>query len=214
MNNPKPVLMAFIFGLLCTAVFPQTKPLSRADASEVINRISEVSKSTLSIESHFTQSKEISVIREKIISKGVFYFKKEKLLRWEYTDPFPYLVIFNNDRIYVKDEDSENHINIQSNKVFREINNILIGAVKGTLLSDSKNFQSSISDLRDLYQAILVPKNPRIKETLSEIILYFNKSDYTVEKLMLREVSGDYTSIEFSGKKINQNIENEKFTIP
>lgn len=214
MNNPKPVLIASLLGLLFTTAFPQARPLSREDASEVINRISEVSKSTQSIESHFTQTKEISVIREKLISKGVFYFKKEKLLRWEYTDPFPYLVIFNNDRIYIKDEDSENHINIQSNKVFREINNILIGAVKGTLLSDSKNFQCSISDLRDLYQAVLVPKNPRIKETLSEIILYFNKSDYTVEKLVLREVSGDYTSIEFSSKKINQNFGNEKFAIP
>jgi outer membrane lipoprotein-sorting protein len=214
MNNPRAFLIGLAFVLPVLPAVTQTRPMSPADALQVSKRISEVSKSTLSIEAKFIQTKELSVIKEKIISRGIFFFKKEKLLRWEYTAPFPYLVIFNNDRIYVKDEDRENHINIQSNKVFREINNILIGAVKGTLLSDSKNFQCSITDLHDLYESVLVPKNTRIKETLSEIILYFNKSDYTVEKLVLREVSGDYTIIEFSDKKINQNFGDEKFAIP
>ena len=126
----------------------------------------------------------------------------------------PYLIIFNSNKIYIKDDDKENHISLQSNKVFREVNNILIGAVQGTLLSDTKNFQCSIADLHNQYQATMVPLNARIKETLSEIILYFNKSDYTVDKLVMREVSGDYTRIEFSGKKINQNIPDEIFFIP
>jgi outer membrane lipoprotein-sorting protein len=214
MNNPRLVLMFLLLPVLAVTAGAQTRPLSSADAVQVSKRISETSKNILSIEANFIQTKELSVIKEKIISRGIFYFKKEKMLRWEYTDPFPYLIIFNNDRIYVKDEDRENHINIQSNKVFREINNILIGAVKGTLLSDSKNFQCSITDRHDQYQSVLVPKNPRIKETLSEIVLFFNKSDYTVEKLVLREVSGDYTIIEFNGKKINQNLGDEKFSIP
>ncbi len=205
-------VMILCFG--STLLQAQTKPLSFADAEDVRKTISESAKTTNSIEAGFTQTKELSVIREKIISAGVFYFKKEKLLRWEYKEPFPYLIIFNSNKIYIKDDDKENHISLQSNKVFREVNNILIGAVQGTLLSDTKNFQCSIADLHNQYQATMVPLNARIKETLSEIILYFNKSDYTVDKLVMREVSGDYTRIEFSGKKINQNIPDEIFFIP
>ena len=151
MNNPRLILMFLLLPVLAVTRLAQTRPLSSADAVQVSKRISEASKNILSIEANFIQTKELSVIKEKIISRGIFYFKKEKMLRWEYTDPFPYLIIFNNDRIYVKDEDRENHINIQSNKVFREINNILIGAVKGTLLSDSKNFQCSITDRHDQF---------------------------------------------------------------
>jgi len=206
------LLAVFLTGSLL--VCAQAKPLSPDDASEVRKRISDAAKTTNSLEAQFIQTKELSVIKEKIISKGSFYFKKEKLLRWEYTEPFAYLIIMNNEKIYVKDEDKENHINLQSNKVFREVNNILIGAVQGTLLSDTKNFSCSISDQRDLYQAVLVPMNLKIKETLSEIILSFNKSDYTVDRLVLREVSGDYTRIDFSGKKINQNVPDAKFIIP
>ena len=202
--------------LLCcfNVLDAQPKPLSQADANTVRKIIAEAAKATNSVESQFTQTKELSVIKEKIVSKGIFYFKKEKLLRWEYTTPFPYLIIFNNEKIYIKDEDKENHISLQSNKVFRDVNNILIGAVQGTLLSDTKNFQCSIFDLLDQYQAALIPQNLKIKETLSEIILYFNKSDFTVDKLVMREVSGDYTSIEFGSKKINQNIPDAKFSIP
>ncbi|MCX6281287.1 MAG: outer membrane lipoprotein carrier protein LolA [Bacteroidetes bacterium] len=206
-------LLAVLLCLYCS-LHAQSKPLSPADAMDVRKRISESAKTTASLEARFTQIKELSVIKEKIISKGVFYFKKEKLLRWEYTDPFPYLIIFNCDRIFVKDEDKENHISLQSNKVFREVNNILVGAVQGTLMADTKNFECTITDLRDEYQASMIPVNLKIKETLSEIILYFSKSDYTVDKLVMREVSGDYTHIEFSEKKINQNISDAKFTIP
>lgn len=192
----------------------QPKPLSATDVNIVRKTIGDAAKTINSVEAQFTQTKELSVIKEKITSKGNFFFRKEKLLRWEYTSPFPYLIIFNNDKIYVKDEDKENHISLQSNKVFREVNNILIGAVQGTLLSDTKNFQCTITDLRDEFEAVMIPQNLRIKETLSEIILYFNKSDYTVDRLVMREVSGDYTSIEFNGKKINQNIPDAKFSIP
>ena len=214
METAKSLILVMILQLGGMSLLAQTKPLSPTDAQEVRKRIGEAAKSISCVESQFTQTKELNVIREKIISKGMFYFKKQKFLRWEYTDPFPYLIIFNNDKIYVKDEDKENHISLQSNKVFREVNNILIGAVQGTLLSDSKNFTCNIFDLHDQFEAVMIPVNPRIKETLSEIALYFNKSDYTVDKLIMREASGDYTRIEFSGKKINQNVPDAKFIIP
>ena len=214
METAKSLILVMILQLGGMSLLAQTKPLSPTDAQEVRKRIGEAAKSISCVESQFTQTKELNVIREKIISKGMFYFKKQKLLRWEYTDPFPYLIIFNNDKIYVKDEDKENHISLQSNKVFREVNNILIGAVQGTLLSDSKNFACNIFDLHDQFEAVMIPVNPRIKETLSEISLYFNKSDYTVDKLIMREASGDYTRIEFSGKKLNQNVPDAKFIIP
>ncbi len=192
----------------------QVKALSSADAEMVKKSIAEAAKSTVSLESAFIQTKELSVIKEQIVSKGTFYLKKNRLLRWEYTYPFAYLIIYNNDRIYVKDEDKENHISLQSNKVFREVNNILVGAVQGTLLQDTKNFQCSIFDQHDQFRALLIPVNEKLRGSISEITLFFSKSDYTVGTLVMREASGDYTRIEFMSKKINQNIPDEKFAIP
>ncbi len=46
------------------------------------------SKIINSIESDFSQEKYLSVMSEKIISKGHFCFKKANMLRWEYFDPY------------------------------------------------------------------------------------------------------------------------------
>jgi outer membrane lipoprotein-sorting protein len=191
----------------------QRTPLQKKDAGRVKEYITDASLKLTSIRSDFTQEKELSVLSEKIISKGKFYFKKEKQLRWEYTDPFKYLIIINNDQLLVRDDNRENRISLQSNRVFREVNNIIMGAVGGTLLSDTKNFQATLFDENSCYLCILVPLSSKLKESLSEIWLYFNKNDYTVDKLDLRETSGDYTRIRFTGKQLNTVISDENFSV-
>ena len=58
------------------------------DPSGFRQKFSEVTKKTQTIEANFIQEKHLSILSEKIITKGKFLFKKEKKLRWEYTDPF------------------------------------------------------------------------------------------------------------------------------
>jgi len=202
-----------IFSGFIMTCMAQLNPMQKKDAENVRQYIAEATRNTTAIQSEFVQEKELSVLSEKIISKGVFYFRKENQLRWEYITPFNYLIIINNGKLLVRDGNTENRVNIQSNKVFREINNIIIGAVQGTLLNDTKNFQSSLFDENSYYLCKLIPVNPKLKESLSEIWLYFNKTDYTVDKLDLRESSGDYTRITFIAKKLNPLLSDEKFSV-
>jgi len=211
MNRLPFILLIFL--LTGLAAFPQQKPLPPLDTESVLRKIHETSKNTNTIQSDFIQEKEMNVLAEKIISKGAFYFKKEKQLRWEYTEPFPYLIIINNDQLLVRDENRENRINLQTDRVFREINDIIIGAVQGTLLTDTRNFRVSVFDDRTHYLCKLIPLNARLTGSLSEISIYFNKSDYTVDKLDMRESSGDYTRIRFISKKINLPLADEKFSV-
>ena len=193
------------------AVIAQNRPLTLKESENFRNKVQETTRKTTSIESDFTQEKEMSMMAEKITSTGKFYFRKEKMLRWEYMKPFPYLIIISNDVMYVVDDNKENKINLQSNKVFREINNIILGAVQGTLLNDQKNFKTTLSDNHTYYLAALFPQSSNLRETLREIDIYFNKTDYSVEQLIMHEASGDYTKITFTSKKMNQPISDEKF---
>src|SRR4249920_3051842 len=58
------------------------------------------SQKITTIKSDFVQEKELSMLSEKIISKGKFWFKKENAVRMEYTEPFQYLMIINGTKIY------------------------------------------------------------------------------------------------------------------
>jgi outer membrane lipoprotein-sorting protein len=181
------------------------------DPSGFKRKFNEAAVNISTIESSFTQEKNISLLSDKVVSKGKFFFKKEKQLRWEYTDPFPYLVIFSNDRIYIRDESKETWFDSRENKMFGEINAIIVGSVRGTLFSDEKRFASIFSESASQYLVKLKPLAPQLKEYLSEIRIFFDKTDMTVSGLEMEELSGDYTKITFTGKKLNTDIPDEKF---
>ena len=203
----------FLMLLLHLAAFPQKDVSEMKNPSAFRQKLADATKSTTSIECTFSQEKDLSVLSEKINSKGKFYFRKKNMLRWEYTDPFQYLIILNDGKILIKDDDKENHFDSRSNKVFSEINSILLGCVQGTLLNDEKKFQSAYFETTANYLVKLKPKDPQLKNIFSEISIYFDKGDYAVARLVMTEASGDYTIIKFSSRKLNVTIPDEKFRI-
>jgi outer membrane lipoprotein-sorting protein len=177
-------------------------------------KFSEVTRNTQTLEANFVQKKNLSVLSEKIITKGKFLFKKENKLRWEYTNPFHYLIILNNGMIFTQDEENKNKIDIRNNKMFTEINFIIMGCVQGNLFNDEKKFISSYFENNRYYLIKLKPLESTLKDYISEIKIYFDKNDLSVTRFEMNEPSGDYTIIEFSGKKENAIIPDEKFFVP
>ena len=96
------VLFSLALTLNMTAQDKEIKPLQ--DPSRAIEQVNAFSQKTSTITTGFTQEKEMSFMEEKAVSSGKFYFKKERQLRWEYTGPFTYAIILNNDRIRIIDE--------------------------------------------------------------------------------------------------------------
>ena len=132
------LLLFFIFpGIFA---FGQGSFTELKDPAGFKNKFSEATAKTQTIESCFTQVKNLSVLAEKITTKGRFLFKKEKKLRWEYTEPFHYLIILNNGTMLIQDEEKKNRIDIRNNKMFSEINYIIMGCVQGNLFNDEKKF--------------------------------------------------------------------------
>jgi outer membrane lipoprotein-sorting protein len=172
-----------------------------------------IAQKTTTIEAGFIQEKNLSVLSEKIMTKGRFLFKKKNKLRWEYTDPFHYLIILNNGKIYIQDEEKKNTLDIRSNKMFAEINAIILGSVQGNLFNDEKKFLPSFFEYKGNYLVKLKLLNPNMKEFLSEIRIYFDGNDLSVTRIEMHESSGDFTKIDFTGKKINTDIPDEKFRI-
>ncbi|HEX8546891.1 MAG TPA: outer membrane lipoprotein carrier protein LolA [Cytophagaceae bacterium] len=167
---------------------------------------------TKTIQSDFIQEKNISALSEKIITKGKFYFKKESLLRWEYLEPFKYLIILNKNKVLIKDENKENKYDLQSNKMFQEINRMMINSVQGKILS-AKEFTYSFYQNDKYYLLQLFPQAKTVKKYIKNIHLYFDKSTNGVSKIEMIENTGDDTKITFLNRKENVEISDEKFLI-
>lgn len=177
------------------------------------SHVKEVALQTRTISCDFMQEKELGMIAEKITSRGKFYLKKEKMLRWEYLEPFSYVIVIRNDQISISDEGRVSQFNIQSNKVFLEINRVILGSIQGTLLTDEQNFSATFFENSTSLIVKLKTLTPKLKETLSEIVIWFDRKDYTVNRLEMNESGGDCTRINFTAKKLNQPVSDEKFVV-
>jgi outer membrane lipoprotein-sorting protein len=176
-------------------------------------KLNEMSKSLTSIQSDFTQEKHITALSDNITSKGTFYFKKENQLRWEYTSPIKYLIILNNNKVYVKDENKSSQYDLGSNKVFKEINSIMTGAVQDKLLQDESKYKAAYFESTKYYLVILTPLDKSLKGYVNSIYLYFEKKNYAVSIIKLIESSDDYTQIQFINRKQNLSISADKFLV-
>jgi outer membrane lipoprotein-sorting protein len=204
---------ALLFSCFFSTVSAQSKFLPMKDSRQFSLTLSEVTQKTGTITSNFIQEKNLDVISEKIITKGKFYFKKEDKLRWEYTEPFSYLIIMNGEKVLIKDEKKENHFDASSNKIFMEINSIMLGSIRGTILNEDKKFKIDFQENNQYNLVKMSPLSQQLKTYITEIRIYFNKISYYVSKLEIEESSGDYTKIEFSGMKINTPITDENFSV-
>ncbi|MEI7664030.1 MAG: outer-membrane lipoprotein carrier protein LolA, partial [Bacteroidota bacterium] len=75
------------------------------------------------------------------------------------------------------------------------------------------NFQPSFSESPSSWVVRLKTLSPKIRESLSEIVIWFDRKDYSVSHLEMFEPGGDCTKINFTDKKINQPVDDEKFLV-
>jgi outer membrane lipoprotein-sorting protein len=206
-----PLISFFIFTSSLSAQTNVFKPVN--DIEKVKTELSKLSENTSSIQSKFTQEKHLSFLTENIISKGEFYFKSPNQLRWEYSEPFEYIIVFNDKNILIKDEDKISTFNTESNKMFSEINNMMVGSIRGDLFTDTERFTVKYFENTTQYLLELEPILTEMKSMLKSINIYIDKSDISVAKIKMIESSDDYTSINFTERKLNQQIDSEVFNI-
>ena len=182
-----------------------------SDIASFRQGIDKMAASTQSIEASFQQEKYLSILSSSVKSAGSMYFKKPGLLKWSYTEPYHYAILLNGDEIKINDEGKINSFEIKNSKIFKELNDLIINSVQGNVLQEER-FDISYLENNELYLARLVPKEEHLKEYIKQIDVYFEKSDFTVNKLQLYESGGDYTIISFQNKSLNATLADHIFT--
>lgn len=172
----------------------------------------QAAQKTQSIKSDFVQEKNLAMLSDKIVSKGKFWFKKNDMVRMEYTQPFQYLMIMNKDAVYIKDGQKENKMSTRSNKLFQQINKITVDCIQGTAL-DNKDFSVHVFENGQSYLIEMSPISKSLKEYFKNINIVVAKKDYSVSKIDMIEPGGDNTVLNFTNKELNTNIPDAVFAI-
>ncbi len=166
---------------------------------------------TKTIKSNFVQEKHLSFMKEKSVSKGTMQIKEGKKIRIDYTTPFSYIIVINGDKLFIKDGKKLTKINIGADKTFSNLNDILLGSMKGDFDS-SKDFTIKYFENKETYLLELLPSDVT-KGNFSAINIYLNKESLNVVKLEMNEKSGDITKMKFDQTEINSKIGDEVFVV-
>ncbi|MDB5149720.1 MAG: outer rane lipoprotein carrier protein LolA [Mucilaginibacter sp.] len=204
------ILLLMIFGFALKAQPPEYKSVK--DLANFKERFAAVTKKTATIKSDFVQEKNLSMLSEKIVSKGKFWFKKDNLLRMEYNKPFEYLMILNKDNMYIRDGQKENKVSTRSNKLFQQINRVTIDCVQGAVFSNP-DFATKVYENKNVYIVELSPVGKALKEFFKTINVIIDKSDCEVTTIEMNENSGDNTIIRFTNRELNTAIPDALFAI-
>jgi outer membrane lipoprotein-sorting protein len=163
-----------------------------------------------SLRADFTQEKNLSLLAEKIVSKGKFWFRKEAMVRMEYQHPFQYLMIIKDRNIYIKDGQKENKVSVRSNKLFQKINQLTVDCVQGTVFSNP-DFRVRAFENKLQFLVEMIPVTKDMQEFFSTILVTIDRKDYSVASINMIENGGDNTLISFHNKEINPIIPDAVF---
>lgn len=182
------------------------------DVDTFINKINIYSAETNTIKSDFIQEKHLTMLEEVLISEGHFVFQKENNVLWEYKGPIDYAIIVSDGKFTIRDGDKVNAFDIESNRMFREINNMIITSVSGNFLNNP-NFESAYFENGLFYLVKLSPVEPEVKNMLSTIEIYFDKADFSVSQVKFMEPGDDFTVIKFFNREVNEAVSPQVFYI-
>jgi len=215
MNKQSSILIFFALLLMSTGVVvAQPKGfLTMSNNSSFIDSFTKKSASIFTNEADFVQEKSISVMTEKLISKGKFYYKKENLMRWEILTPTPSCMVLKEGKISIQEKGKIKTVDSKSNKIIKNLNEIMLSSGSGSMLT-SKEYEYILYENATQVFVQLIPLSSVTKKHITKIELLIEKSDYTVSQLKLIEPSGDYLKMDFTNKKLNQPIPLERFTLP
>lgn len=204
----------FTIFILCGLLSFSASAITEQQKKDVIAKINQTSASIETMAADFTQTKNLSLLNDKMVSEGKIYYKRPDKLRWEYTSPYDYLFIFNGTKVYVGNKSRKDVIDTSSNKIFKEVARIMMSTVTGTALSNTTDFTITVDDSGNLWKVTLVPKKKELRNMFSKVVLSFNKANYQVSEIDIFEKNNDRTNIKFRNLKVNKQVDASLFNIP
>ncbi len=211
MRNYITVLTFLFLGIFGTSIIAQEKAMSTSEIATFKQKVVEEAKSTKSIQTNFTQYKHLDFLSNDVKTSGKMLFKAPHLVKWEYTHPYQYSVVFKEDQLLINDGGSKSKVDIGNSKLFRKLNQLIVNSMTGDMFDD-KDFEVSFLTSSKYNKAIFVSKDKKIAEFIASFELLFDKKNAQVLEVKMIEPSQDFTRIVFENRLINTKVDDSVFT--
>jgi len=195
---------------LALPAFAATDPNS---LDEVIRKVQEQQKLTNTLEADFKQEKELALLAKPEVSTGHFTFSKPNNVLWRYDAPKRVEMLIANGMLttYYPDLNKAEQIEVKryQDRIFK-----YMGA-SGAIDELGSFFDFTFRNVSDQpsFELDLKPKTKGIAKRVRHIKIWIDKKSYLTTKFEYTEGDGDITRYEFTNVRVNQPIEQKRFTL-
>jgi outer membrane lipoprotein carrier protein len=206
-----------LVSLSAAAPAPKTVPIDEleggAKLEALIERVVERQRALHTLEAEFVQLKESALLLETVESTGVFLFRAPDLVRWDYQEPDPMVVLFSEDVVttYHPDQARAERIKVSSKQ--RRFVRVLAGTQP---LDDlTSYFRITLADPggQDHYRLTLRPVDSMVAKKLRSLEIEIDRNLLLPVVIEYNEADGDSTRYEFTKMTVNPEIDDSRFRL-
>ena len=187
-------------------------PIASNDINRIFSKIAASSYGVQTLSSDFIQEKHLSILENVVTSKGRFYYKRDKRLRWELTEPEVLGFTVNGKQA----KRWKNNIKIRQTFEIHEA-----PAIKAFTDQLFTWVNPDIKQIQKRYRIQVIGDNPidmkffpnstQEKKHIDHLRLTFADDAMYVSAVEVHEPDGDYTRIRFMNMKINEPLQDSLF---
>lgn len=198
-------ILKFIFILFSCQLFAQNATFSTSEAKAFKESVSSKAETIENLQADFRQLKFMKTMEKTVESDGHIWYASPGKLKWSYTSPYDYELLFKDSSLYITEDGKTRKMNTGNSELFEKMGELVAGSFNGRILEMDELFETDFARDGKLVKATVTPKDENLAEMFSEIWIFFNVEKY-IEKVKLMEPSGDYTEIKMSNFMTNQKI--------
>jgi outer membrane lipoprotein carrier protein len=199
------ILLIFVFSFFLPFASIEAQTLT---VDEVVQRIRESREKTKDFSADLLQEKKISLLKEKVISKGRIRFKKPDKISIEFFHPETSQMVYDGKTflLYFKEEKMAERYQVQGNPV-----------VEKYLLFSKDPFQEKLAQWRiveDRETVLALEILPKVKDALFvKTRMWISKKDWIITGMEMVEKNGDTTTLRYSNMRVNMGLADSDFEI-
>lgn len=198
--------------LLSFAIFGQEmQPVT--NVADFERKLKETAGKIESVESNFRQEKFMKVFSDKMVSTGMFYYRKPNKISLQYNKPMEYVVTINGDKLQTVTGGKKTTVNLGSNKMMAQMRGLIEASMIGNISALDKEYELQYFQSVSEYFVKISPANQAVKAYIKEIGITFDKKTMEVKRLRMTENNDDYTDYIFTNPQYNTLQSDEKFTV-
>lgn len=202
---------------LCAAFFSlpafAAKPDRHDSLDEVVKRVQAQQKQTRTIQADFRQQKTVALLSKPESSSGRFVYSAPNNVLWSYDAPKRIQMLITNGVLttYYLDLGKAERFEVKryQDRIFKYVG--ASGAIDD--LAAFFNFTFSNAADKPEYVLDLAPKTKGIAKRVKHIKIWIDKQTSFTTKFEYTEADGDLTRYEFSNVRINQPVDQGRFSL-